>query len=177
MGPRICIAILLLGLLRAPAGASDFVRVPFVDGLWHGDIATHPDGLGFKECWASTRFADGTTLTLAEQYDENWSIRLSNPAWQWTPSSNNAMIVQVDFYPPLEIEAQASGNNLLEFRIGDDKTLLDFVENGHSIKLRYGTFNKVYDLEGSAKIIERIRNCVWEQLAGENRRSTQRPIE
>lgn len=167
MGPRFFVAILLLGFLHAAASAGGSVRVPFVDGIWHGDIATHPDGLGFKECWASTSFADGTTLTLAEQRDENWSIRLSNPEWQWSPSSSNAMIVQVDFYPRLEVEALASSNYVLEFKISDDKTLLEFVENGHSFKLSNGDFNKEYNLEGSAKIIQRIRNCVSEQLAGE----------
>ncbi len=43
MGPRICIEICLLSFLHVPAGAGGSVLVPFVDGRWHGDIASGAD--------------------------------------------------------------------------------------------------------------------------------------
>ena len=167
MGSRFCIAILFLGLLHTAAIASGALAMPFVDGRWSGDIKTLPDSSMLGECWASTTFVDGTTLTLAEQRDESWSLRLSNPAWQMDLSGDYSMMAQVDFYPKLQVDGQAKSLSLLEIAIRGQKTLLGYIENGHTIKLNSDRFNEIYDLEGSAKIIERIRNCVTEQLAGE----------
>jgi len=167
MGLRLCIAMLFLGLLHTAASASTPLAMPFVDGRWSGDIKTLPDSSMLGECWASTTFVDGTILTLAEQRDENWSLRLSNPAWQLEASGDYSMVAQVDFYPKLHVDGQVKSPRLLEIAIRDQKALLGYIENGHTIKLNSNRFNEFYDLEGSAKIIERIRNCVTEQLAGE----------
>ncbi len=167
MGSRSWFAMLWLGLLYAPANADNSATRPFIDGRWHGDAATHTDSSRFKECWASTAFADGTVLTLAENRNASWTLRFSNPAWQLVDSGNASMMVQVDFYPNLNVSTRTDGTTLLEIEITGDDPLLDFVENGHSIKLNSNGFNKVYDLEGSAKVIERIRKCVSEQLADE----------
>jgi len=167
MGLRLCFAILVLGLLHFPASAGGSVAMLFQDGRWSGGVVKHPDSAAFEECWASTTFVDGTVLTLAKRRDENWSLRLSNPAWRLAASGDSAMIAQVDFYRPLQVTTRANGLNLLEIPIRGDQTLLDLIENGHLIKFNSDSFNKSYDLEGSAKIIERIRICVSEQRAGE----------
>ena len=69
------------------------------------------------------------------------------------------MVALVDFYPPLRISAEAKSQTLLEIADLDHISLLGLIENGHTIVLRSEGFDEKYDLEGSAKVIERIRNC------------------
>ena len=77
------------------------------------------------------------------------------------------MMALVDFYPPLRIDALSKSQRLLEIAVLGHSTLLRLIENGHTIKLMSDRFNETYDLEGSAKVIERVRNCVADQLAAE----------
>ena len=68
------------------------------------------------------------------------------------------MIALVDFYP-LHIAAEAKSQTRLEIANLDRISLLGLIENGHTIDLTSDGFNEKYDLEGSAKVIERVRNC------------------
>ena len=167
MCPRFFIAILSIGLLHTVANASGAPAVPFVDGRWSGGIETLPDSSVFEECSTSTTFIDGTTFALAERRDENWYLRLSNPGWRLPPSRQYPMVALVDFYPPLRVDAEAKSQRLLEIAILDHNTLLGLIENGHTIKLTSDSFKETYDLEGTAKVIERVRNCVTDQVAAE----------
>ena len=167
MYPRFFISMLSIGLLHIVANASGAPAFPFVDGRWSGGIETLPNTPVFMECSASTTFIDGTTLTLAERRGENWYLRLSNPDWRLTPSRQYPMVALVDFYPLLRVDAEAKSQRLLEIAILDHNTLLRFIENGHTIELTSDRFKETYDLEGSAKVIERVRNCVTDQLAAE----------
>lgn len=69
------------------------------------------------------------------------------------------MVALVDFYPRLPITAEAKTQTLLEIVDLEHSSLLGLIENGHTIDLRSDGFNEKYALEGSAKIIERIRDC------------------
>jgi hypothetical protein len=69
------------------------------------------------------------------------------------------MTALVDFYPSLHFNAEAKKSTLLEIADIDRIPLLGFIENGHTIDLASDGFNGKYELEGSAKAIERIRNC------------------
>jgi hypothetical protein len=78
------------------------------------------------------------------------------------------MVALVDFYPRLRIVAEAKNRALLEIRDLDHISLLEFIENGHTIDLTSDGFNGKYELEGSAKVIERIRNCFANQMGAQN---------
>lgn len=160
-------AVCFTASLHNAAGASQLPSIPFVDGRWHGDIEVGPNGSDFEECWASTTFDDGTTLLLAERKDGNWHLQLSNPVWRLPHSRRYAMAAQVDFYPRLRITAEARNQTLLEIEDLDHISLLRLIENGHTIDLASDGFNEKYELEGSAKAIERIRNCFSDQLNAE----------
>lgn len=69
------------------------------------------------------------------------------------------MTALVDFYPRLSIEAEAKNETLLEIQDLEHISLLGLIENGHTIDLSSEGFNEKYVLEGSAKIIQRIRKC------------------
>lgn len=69
------------------------------------------------------------------------------------------MVALVDFYPRLLITAEAKTQTLLEIVELENSPLLGLIENGHTIDLRSDGFNEKYALEGSAKIIERVRDC------------------
>lgn len=168
MYQRLHVAVFLIGLLHTTANASGLSTIPFVDGRWSGGIQTGQNSSNYRECWASTTFSDGTTFTLAKRDDGNWNLRLSNSSWQLPPSHRYAMIALVDFYPPLPIAAEAKSQTRLEIRNLDQISLLGLIENGHTINLTSDGFDKKYDLEGSAKVIERVRNCFTNQLAAEN---------
>ena len=73
-------------------------------------------------------------------------------------------VALVDFYPRLLIEAEAKNQTVLEIADLDHISLLGFIENGHTIDLESDGFNEKYELEGSAKIIQRIRNCFADLL-------------
>jgi hypothetical protein len=167
MTPRFITALFSIALLYTVANASGAPTFPFVDGRWSGDIKTFQNNTEFEECWASTTFTDGTTFTLAERRDESWYLRLSNAGWRLVPSRRYPMVAQVDFYPPHLVDAEAKSQRLLEIATLDQNTLLGFIENGHTIKLTSDRFKEAYDLEGSAKVIGRIRTCVTDQLAAE----------
>lgn len=152
-------ALLITGFLPNMSGSENGPAIAFTDGLWTGGIETGADGRAFKECWASTTFGDGTTLTLASQDTGSWSLRLSNPDWQLPPSHRYDMNVRVDFYPRLQVIARASDRTALEIADLDQISLLGLIENGHVIDLTAEGFAEAYDLEGSAKIIDRIRTC------------------
>ena len=167
MCPRFFITMLVIGLLHPVANAGAAPAVPFVDGLWSGGIETLPNSSMFEKCSASTTFIDGTTFAIAERRNQNWYLRMSNNGWRLPPSRHYPVVAQVDFYPPLRIDAEAKSHRLLEIAIPDHHALLGLIENGHAIKLTAGRFKQMYDLEGTAKVIERLRNCVADQLAAE----------
>jgi hypothetical protein len=159
MYQRLFVAVLFIGLLHAIANASGEPAIPFVDGRWNGSIEIAPDNKGLEECWASTTFSDGTAFTLAKRSDGIWRLRLSNPGWRLSPSRRYSMVALVDFYPHLRIAAEAKSQTSLEIANLDQVSLLGLIENGHTIDLATDGFNVKYDLEGSAKAIERVRNC------------------
>lgn len=133
--------------------------IPFVDGRWNGGVETGPDSKGLEECWARTRFSDGTAFMLAKRSDGSWHLRLSNPGWRLPASRRYAMVALVDFYPQVRIAAEAKSQTRLEIESLEQNSLLGLIENGHTIDLKSDGFNEKYDLEGSAKVIERVRNC------------------
>jgi hypothetical protein len=159
MCQRLFVAVLFIGLLHAIANASGEPAIPFVDGRWNGGIEIGPDNKGLEECWTSTTFSDGTAFTLAKRSDGIWRLRLSNPGWRLPPSRRYSMVALVDFYPQLRIAAEAKSQTSLEIANLDQVSLLGLIENGHTIDLAADGFNVKYDLEGSAKAIERVRNC------------------
>ena len=167
MYQRLFASVLFIGLLHAIANASGVPAISFVDGRWSGGIATGPNSSGVEECWASTSFSDGTTFTLAKRGGGSWQLRLSNPDWRLPPSRRYGMVALVDFYPQLRIAAEAKSQTRLEIANLDQISLLGFIENGHTIDLTSDGFKHKYDLEGSAKVIERVRNCFADQLAAE----------
>jgi hypothetical protein len=159
MYQRFLVAALFIGPLLTTANASGEPAIPFVDGRWNGGIETGPDSKGLKECWSSTTFNDGTTFTLAKRGDGSWHLRLSNLGWQLPTSRRYAMVALVDFYTQLRVTAEAKSQTRLEIANLDQTSLLGLIENGHTINLTSDGFNVKYDLEGSAKVIERVRNC------------------
>lgn len=159
MYQRLFVAVLFLGLQHTIASSSGEPTFPFVDGRWNGGIDTDQGSKGLEECWARTTFSDGTTFTLAKRGDGNWRLRLSNPGWRLPPSRRYAMVALVDFYPQLGITAEAKSQTGLEIANLDQISLLGLIENGHTIDLTSDGFKAKYDLEGSAKVIERVRNC------------------
>ena len=159
MYQRFLVAALFIGPLLTTANASGEPTIPFVDGRWSGGIETGPVSKGLKECWARTTFSDGTAFTLAKRGDGRWHLRLSNSGWRLTPSRRYAMVALVDFYPQLRIAAEAKSQTRLEISNLGQISLLGLIENGHTIDLTSDGFNEKYDLEGSAKVIERVRNC------------------
>jgi hypothetical protein len=154
------VEVFVIGLLLNFANASGQSTFPFFDGRWHGGIGTGPDSKGLEECWARTTFNDGTVLTLAKRDDGSWRLRLSNPSWQLLSSHRYATVAQVDFYPRLYFTAEAQSANLLEIANLEQIHLLGPIENGHTIDLTSKGFHVKYDLEGSAKAIEKVRNCL-----------------
>ncbi len=70
------------------------------------------------------------------------------------------MIALVDFYPQqVRTTAETKSKTSLEIANLDQISLLGLIENGHTIDFSSDGFNEKYDLEGSAKVIQRIRNC------------------
>jgi hypothetical protein len=133
--------------------------MPFADGRWYGDVKSGPTGSDLEECWASTTFDDGTTFTLAQRRDKAWSLQLSNPSWSLPASHRYSMVALVDFYPRLRITAVAKNQTLLEIADLEHISLLGLIENGHTLDLASDGFTLKYELEGSAKVIDRIRTC------------------
>lgn len=156
---RSFIVAFLTGLLHNATNATGEASISFVDGRWSGATETGSDSKGLEECWASTVFGDGTVFTLAKRNDGSWYLKLSNPGWRLSPSHRYVMDALVDFYPQLHIAAEAKSQTSLEIANLDRISLLELIENGHTIDFSSESFNEKYDLEGSAKIIERIRNC------------------
>ena len=85
------------------------------------------------------------------------------------------MVALVDFYPRLHIAGEAKSQTLLEIADLDHISLLALIENGHTIDLASDGFNEKYDLEGSAKVIERLRNCFADQLVSEGSATVEVP--
>jgi hypothetical protein len=159
MDHRLLVAIVFMGALLNADKARAEPAFPFVDGRWAGDIEPGAAGTGLAACWARTTFADGTAFTLARRRDGSWHLNLSNSAWRLPPSHRYTMKVLVDFYPQLRIVAEAKSQTRLEIAHIDQNSLLGFIENGHTIDLASDGFNARYDLEGSAKAIDRVRHC------------------
>lgn len=158
------ITLLFIFLLQTLADATPEPTIPFVDGIWRGEVEIGLNGYGFKECWASTTFSDGTNFTLAKRDDASWHLRLSNPGWQLPSSHRYDMFALVDFYPQqVSVTAEAKSETHLEITNLGQISLLGLIENGHTINLTSDGFNEKYDLEGSAKAIQRIRNCFAER--------------
>lgn len=149
----------LLGILLCVANASDGQGFPFVDGIWSGGVESGSASGASEVCWARTSFKDSTNLTLSVRSDKNWELRLSNLGWALPPSHRYDLVALVDFYPQLHVVAQSTGPKILEFANIERNSLLGLIENGHTITLSSDEFNAKYDLEGSAKVIARLRGC------------------
>lgn len=158
MYQRLFTAVLFTGLMHATANASGEPTFPFVDGRWSGGTAIDPDSKALEECWSRTTFGDGTVFSLAKRYDGSWHLSFSNPGWRLPPSRRYTVVAQVDFYPQLRITAETKGQTRLIASL-ERTSLLELIENGHTIRLTFEGFNEKFDLEGSAKVIERVRNC------------------
>ena len=153
-------AALFILLPQTTANANGEPTIPFVDGRWSGDIEFDASSSAFKACWASTNYNDGTTLRLSKRGSGSWHLRLSNPDLQLLPSHQFDMIVLVDFHPQQVLTAAESKSKTnLEIANLDQISLLGLIENGHMINFSSDEFSEQYDLEGSAKVIQRIRNC------------------
>ena len=172
---RMFVAVFCASFLHTIAEASQVPSIPFSDGRWHGDIKTGSKSSDFEECWASTTFDDGTTFALTKRKDDSWALQLSNPGWQLSHSRQYSMVALVDFYPRLHIAGEAKSQTLLEIADLDHISLLALIENGHTIDLASDGFNEKYDLEGSAKVIERLRNCFADQLVLEGSATVEVP--
>jgi hypothetical protein len=169
MCQQLYVAVFFIGFLHGIANAGGEPSIPFVDGLWRGDIETGPVGSGFEECWASTTTGDGTTFTLAKRNDASWHLRLSNSGWRLPPSHRYEMTALVDFHPQqVRTAAEAKSKTRLEIANLDRISLLGLIENGHTIELTSDGFNEKYDLEGSARVIQRIRNCFADRKASDS---------
>jgi hypothetical protein len=143
--------------LQGNAGAEHVSS--FLDGRWSGGVETNSDGKSVLECWARTTFGDGTAFTLVTRSDESWHLRLSNPGWQLAPSRQFELVALVDFYPLTHVTAEVTSQTGLELANLHVLPLLGFIENGHTIDLASDGFKAKYDLEGSAKIIQKMRSC------------------
>ena len=167
MTQRVFGSVIFACLVQATASVGGEPAVQFADGRWSGGMQTAPDRPDVSECWASTVFADGATLTLAKHADADWSLRLSNPRWNLPPSRRYDMLALVDFYPRLRITAEARSGTILEIASLEQISLLGIIENGHTITLTSDGFNEKFDLEGSAKIISWVKDCFAHHLAAE----------
>lgn len=156
---RLFASVVFAGLMHTIAIAGEVPAIRFVDGRWSGGTGADPDNAAARECWASTTFRDGTTFMLAERDDGSWHLRLSNPYWRLPPFRRHDVTALVDFYPRLRFTAEAMSQTRLEIADLEKISLLGLIENGHTIDLASQGFNEKYELEGSAKIIARIRNC------------------
>ena len=156
---RLFIAVLFFGLQSTIANAAGEPVFPFHDGRWNGGVETSLENKKLEECWARTTLDGSTRFELAKRRDGHWVLRLSNPGWRLSPSSRYVMVAQVDFYPKLRIAADAKSETQLEIADLEQISLLDLIENGHTIDLTSDGFNDKYDLEGSAKVIEKLRSC------------------
>ena len=159
MYQRLFAWVLFIILQHAIANANEGPTIPFVDGRWSGGIEIGPNSSGVEECWASTTFSDGTTFTLLKQSKGSWRLQLSNADWRLPLFRRYDMVALVDFYPQLRIAAEAKSKTILEIANLEQISLLEIIENGHTITLTSDGFNGKYDLEGSATVIERVRNC------------------
>lgn len=164
MHPRLLVAALAVGLTHDVTSAGELSKASFEDGLWRGGLERATDD-NSDECWARTTFDNGTDFTLAKKRDGNWTLRISSPSWVLPFTRHFTMAAQVDFYPVLEITAEAKSKTMLEIAGSGQNALFSLIENGHTIDLTAEGFNAKYSLEGSAKIIERIRTCYSDFLA------------
>ncbi|MEZ5870246.1 MAG: hypothetical protein R3D32_00100 [Nitratireductor sp.] len=159
-------SIVVSTLLLAVSYECSATTLPFVDGRWSGGIRPVSGEAKALECWAKTGFHDGTSFSLVVREDHVWFLRLSNSTWQLPPSHIFAMEALVDFYPRYRVSAVANSATLLEIADLDEGPLLGNIENGHTIDLFSDGFNAKYELEGSAKIIQRLRNCLVDLRIG-----------
>ncbi len=127
--------------------------------MWTGGTVTRPGTLDVTDCWARTEFSDQTTMTLRRDGDGTWYLKLSNPGWQLPFPHRYALESLVDFYPRLGVVGETRDTTELEVSDLRKFLLLEQIENGHTITLTSDGFRAKYDLEGSAKIIERLRKC------------------
>ena len=177
MYERSLVAVCISTLLNSVASASPAPSIPFVDGFWHGNIETGAHTSTFEECWASTTFDDETTMWLAVRKDGTWYLRLSNPQWRLPHPHRYAMVSLVDVYPRLRSKAETKSQSVLEITDSDHLPLVGQIEIGHTIDLASDGFHEKYDLEGSAKVIERLRNCFRDQSAAKGTTSSGTPAE
>lgn len=86
-------------------------------------------------------------------------MELSNPDWHLARSHRYVLVSLVDFYPQLRVAAETKGPTSLEIANLEKISLLWQIENGHTISLTSDRFSAKFDLEGSAKAIEKVRRC------------------
>jgi len=104
---------------------------------------------------------------LTKDRSSVWSTSLSDQRWHLPRGYYYPLKVRFDEGPWLDLESAAESTSVLRIVLPPDGTLLAMIRHGHSIQITSGSFDKRYDLEGSADALERLETCVRDHLAEE----------
>lgn len=153
---------LLIGVLAA--GAAEAAEVSgFTSGQWIG--AAHTSDVGtFAYCEAGTLFKSGTSLVITKDRSTSWSLSLVDQRWHLPTGYHYPLQVRFDEGPWLTLDSAAESTSLLRIDLPADGTLLTLIRRGHSVQITSGSFDKRYDLAGSAEAMSKLEDCVRAQL-------------
>jgi S1-C subfamily serine protease len=160
-GLGVLVAALLFAL---PVGAEASELDTFTVGGWDGgSYSNDQDGL-FTHCAANAHYNSDLTLVVVVDREYSWFIGIQNPDWQLNEGEEFPFDLKIDRGRWTTLQATAITPDHVEIQMpGDDDTVNAF-RYGSLLSVRSGDFNASFDLDGTARLVAYLAQCVGDYL-------------
>ncbi|HWA18982.1 MAG TPA: serine protease [Devosia sp.] len=146
----------------AAAGAAELDT--FTVGAWDGgSYSNDQDGL-FTHCAANARYNSELTLVVVVDRQYDWFIGIQNPDWQLNVGEEFPFDLKIDRGRWNTFTATAITPDHIEIQMPNDDDAVNDFRYGSLLAVKSGDFNASFDLDGTARLVAYLAQCVGDYL-------------
>lgn len=172
----LCLLLLLLSSSLSLAATGQSISVP---NGWRGNIVTDDQTGQFSYCMASADYVSGTSLWTSIDRNYLWQLAFFNPAWKLGRHYQISVSIQIDGYPK-GFTASTGEGKLVFITIPNDQEMINLFRFGRVMRVKFNanTYNEdgsisawpisydyEFELNGTAKLLVQLSQCVKDQLS------------
>jgi S1-C subfamily serine protease len=161
---RLGVLITALFLTHQIASASAAELDTFNLGGWDGgSYSNDQDGL-FTHCAANAHYNSDLTLVVVVDREYNWFLGIQNPDWQLNVGEEFPFELKIDRGRWNSFSATAIAPDHVEIQMPNDDASVNDFRYGSLLSVRSGDFNASFDLDGTARLVAHLADCVGDYL-------------
>jgi hypothetical protein len=133
--------MLLTGCLigGAAAGIAAPMTSPFRAVNWSGGALADEQTKSFDRCVATSQDAKGNSVTVSVNHQFQWSVSLSNPAWNFVKGASLGLVLKVGHGAELVgANALATDKSILEIQVRDSISLFSKLRAARELRVAAG---------------------------------------